>query len=135
MNVPILWKSKMQKIVSLSSSEAEYYALAEAAKDIKFIVQILESIGILIQKPIIVHVDNVGAIFMTENASATARTKHVDIRYHYVREFIMDGFIKIIFVKSDQNKSDIFTKNVSNEIYEKHTDSFIKQKDYKVSID
>lgn len=55
MNVPILWKSKMQRIVSLSSSEAEYYALAEAVKDIKFIV----------------HVDNVGAIFMTENVSAT----------------------------------------------------------------
>ena len=130
MNVPILWKSKMQRIVSLSSSEAKYYALAEAAKDIKFIVQILESIGIIIQKPIIVHVDDVSAIFITENASATARTKHVDIRYHYVREFIMNGFIKIIFVKSDQNKSDIFTKNVSNEIYEKQKDSFIKQQYY-----
>ena len=41
--------------------------------------------------------------FLTENASATARTKHVDIRYNYVREFFMDRFIKIIFVKSDKN--------------------------------
>jgi hypothetical protein len=49
---------------------------------------------------------------MTENASATAQAKHVDIRYLYVREFIMDGFIKIIVVKLDQNKSDIFTNNV-----------------------
>ena len=81
-------------------------------------------------KPIIVYVDNVGAIFTTENASATTRTKHVDIRYHYVREYIMDGFIKIIFVKSENNKSDIFTKNVSSEVYDKHRDSYIEKKDY-----
>ena len=42
----------------------------------------------------------------------------------------MDGFIKIIFVKSEKNKSDIFTKNVSNEVYDKHRDSYIKKKDY-----
>jgi Reverse transcriptase (RNA-dependent DNA polymerase) len=114
LGVPILWKSKLQRTVALSSSEAEYYALSESAKDIRFIYQILSSIGIKVTLPIIVHVDNVGAIFMSENVSATSRTKHVDIRYHYVREFIESGFIKIIFVKSGENKSDMFTKNISS---------------------
>jgi hypothetical protein len=45
MNVPIFWKSKAQKAIALSSSEAEYYAMAEAAKEIRFIVQVLESLG------------------------------------------------------------------------------------------
>ena len=54
MEVPILWKSRSQKTISLSSSEAEYYALSEAAKEIKFIVQILNSIGIKIKMPIVV---------------------------------------------------------------------------------
>jgi hypothetical protein len=127
--VPVLWKSKLQKCVSLSSSEAEYYALSEAAKEIKFIVQILNSIGIEVETPIIVHVDNVGAIFMSENVSATQRTKHVDARYHYVREFIEEGFLKIIFVRTDENKSDMFTKNVSQAVYDKHVQDYIMDKD------
>jgi hypothetical protein len=84
LGVPILWQSQLQKSVSLSSSEAEYYSLSEAAKEIKFVVQILESMGIKVKKPIIVCVNNVGATFMSENVTATSRTKHVDARYHYI---------------------------------------------------
>ena len=113
----------------MSSSEAEYYALSEAAKEIKFVVQILESIGIKVQMPIVVCVDNVGAIFMSENVSATSRTKHVDARYHYVREFVEDGFIKIVFVKSKENKSDIFTKNVTQDIYSLHVTNYVISKE------
>ncbi|MGL4341755.1 MAG: reverse transcriptase domain-containing protein, partial [Lactococcus lactis] len=135
LGVPILWRSKLQRVVSLSSSEAEYYALSEAAKDVKFIAQILSSVGIKYKQPIIINVDNVGAIFMAENASANGKTKHIDIRYHYVREFIMDNFIKIIFVKSADNKADVFTKNVSSEIYNKHKDDFILRKDVLIDCD
>jgi Reverse transcriptase (RNA-dependent DNA polymerase) len=127
-DVPVLWKSKLQKSVSLSSSEAEYYALSEAAKEIKFLVQILTSIGIKVDLPVIVNVDNVGAIFMSENVSATQRTKHVDARYHYVREFVEDGFIKIIFVRTENNKSDMMTKNVNQLTYEKHVGDYILDK-------
>lgn len=71
-----------------------------------------------VELPIGVHVDNVGAIFMSENVSATSRTPHVDACYHYVREFIQEGFIKIIFVKSADNKSDMFTKNDNGETHD-----------------
>ena len=122
---PILWRSQSQRTVSLSSTEAEYYATAEAAKEIKFVVQVLESLNLQVEKPIIVHIDNVGAIFVAENASATKHTRHIDARYHFVREYIVDGQIKIIFVMSKQNMADIFTKNVIGEIYEEHIDNFI----------
>jgi len=62
--VPISWKSHAQRSVTLSSSEAEFVALSEAAKEIKFIVQVLLSIGIEVALLVIVCVDNVGAIFM-----------------------------------------------------------------------
>ena len=75
MGVPIIWKSKSQKGVTLSSSEAEYVALSEAAKDIKFVYQLMGSIRIQIDLLIIVRVDNVGAIFMSENTSTSGRTK------------------------------------------------------------
>ena len=45
--------------------------------------------------PIIVHVDNLGTVFMSENVSVSQRTKHVDIRYRFVQEFVLDGFIKV----------------------------------------
>ena len=69
MGVPFTWKSKSQKSVTLSSSEAEYLALSEAAKEIKFIYQLLQSIGIEIKLPITIRVDNVGTILMSENTS------------------------------------------------------------------
>jgi Reverse transcriptase (RNA-dependent DNA polymerase) len=128
LNVPILWKSRLQRTVALSSSEAEYYAISEAAKEIKFVYQILDSLGIKVTLPIIVNVDNVGAIFMTENVTATTRTRHVDARYHYVREFVSEGFLKIIFVKSADNKSDMFTKNVNAETLDFHINSYVIDK-------
>jgi hypothetical protein len=116
--------------VSLSSTEAEYYALSEAAKEIKFVVQILLSMGIPVQLPVIVRVDNMDAIFMSENASASSRTKHVDTRYHFVREFVEDGFIRIVFVRTIDNVSDSFTKNVTGDIYEAHVKEFIVDRTY-----
>jgi hypothetical protein len=66
--------------------------MAEAAKEIRCIVQMFEWMGIHIEKPIIVYVDNIGAIFMSENASATSRTRHVDAQYHFVKSLLRKGF-------------------------------------------
>ena len=110
--------------------EAEYVALAEAAKEIKFIYQLLQSIRIEIKLPITVRVNNIGAIFMSENTSTSGRTKHVDVRYCYVNEMVLDGFLKIKFVKTKENVADIFTKNVSSETYKKLTPVFLAQKSY-----
>jgi hypothetical protein len=121
----ILWKSKLQKPLALSSAEAKYYAMCEAAKDVKYISMVLRSLGIEVELPITMYCDNVGAIFMMENASATSRTKHVDAQYHYVREFVETGFIKIIFFKSENSKSYWFTTNVSSELYSRHMGSYI----------
>lgn len=78
-----------------------------------------------VKTPIICHVDNVGAIFMAENASATPKSKHIDIKAKFVTQFVADKFIKVIFVKSEDNVADIFTKNVQSEILNKHDKKFI----------
>ena len=62
-NCPICWKSRQQKVISLSSSEAEIYACSDAVKEIKFTYQLLETMGLKVKLPIVVCVDNVGAIF------------------------------------------------------------------------
>ena len=53
------------------------------------------------------------------------RTKHIDIRTHFVRELIMKGILKVEFIKSEENDADIFTKNVSEELFHKHSEKLI----------
>ena len=128
LGVPILWKSRAQKTVALSSAEAEYIAMSESAKEIKFVLNVLTDLGYKVNLPVIVHVDIVGAIFMSENPSATGRTRHIDTRYHFVREMVEDGTIKIIFVRSELNQADGFTKNLSTDLYERHKANYIAEK-------
>ena len=128
MGAPIFWKSRLQKTVALSSTEAEYYAISEVSKEIKFVIMLLKSIGIEPTLPVIINVDNVGAIFMAENKSATSRTRHVDARYHFIHELITDNLIKIIFVKTENNDADIFTKNINQQIYDKNANKYLINK-------
>jgi hypothetical protein len=121
----VCWRSKSQKGVTLSSTEVEYVAISEAVKEVKFIYYFLCVFHIKVKLPIIIKTDNIGAIFMAENSSTGVRTRHVDTRYLFIREFIEDGFIKFEFVRSVENDVDIFTKNVSHDLYVKHTKNFL----------
>ena len=105
------WKSKSMKSVVLSTTEAEYVAASEVVKEIKFLYQMLRSMEIKVPLPIKVQVDNVGAIWLANNSCVSERTKHVDLRLHFVRDMIKDQVIEINFVKSAENDSDIMTKN------------------------
>jgi hypothetical protein len=104
----------------LSSTEAEYFALSEVAKEVIFVKQVVDSMGFKIDFPIIIKVDNFGAIYLANNYTTSQRTKHIDIRQHFVCEFIEDGILKVIFVKSEDNDADIFTKNTTDELFHKH---------------
>jgi hypothetical protein len=75
MNVPLCLRSKSQKGVTLSSSEAEYVAMSEVVKEVKFINYLPCNIGIEVELPIIVKTDNVGAKFMAQNSSSGVRTR------------------------------------------------------------
>ena len=127
--VPIVWRSKQQKTVALSSSEAEFVAISEAVKEILFVLQLLRTMNIPVEIPVKVRVDNMGAIFMSENASSGIRTRHVDTRYHFVREQVADKIVEIIFVRTDDNKADGFTKNVKSEVFERHSKDFVWDKE------
>ncbi len=81
--------------MALSNSEAELYAEREAVKEVIFIMQVLISVGIPVETPVIVRVDNMGAIFMAENASSSIRTRHIDICWHFTRNLTKDKVIEI----------------------------------------
>ena len=115
--IPVAWKSKSMKSVVLSPTEAEYVAVSEVVKEIKFLLQMLRSMEIKVPLPIKVQVDNVGEIWLANNSSVSERTKHVDLRAHFVRDMIKDEVIEINFVKSAENDSDIMTKNQQGQHY------------------
>jgi hypothetical protein len=80
----------------------------------------LEEIGIQIQLPINILCDNVGAIYLANNHCNSQRTKHIDTRQHFVREWVEDDILKITFTPTLKNTADIFTKNTTEEIFITH---------------
>ena len=75
-----------------------------------------------------VRVNNVGAIFMASNITTMSCTKHVDIRYKYMNEYVEDGIVKIVFIKSTKNNSNILTKNISVDLNGKHLKGLVGEK-------
>ena len=103
--------------------EAEWMVLSEALREVIFMIQLLRS-----KLPMIVHVDNVGAIFMASNVTTTSWIIHVYIRYKYVNEYVEDGIVKIVFVILVENDSNDLTNNISRELHGKHTENMIGEK-------
>jgi hypothetical protein len=124
---PTSWKSKSNKSISLSTTEAEYFASSETAKELRFVNNIIMSIGQdrHMQYPMTIRVDNTGAIYLANNQTIGQRSKHIDIRIHFVRNMIINGTLKTIFVKSEENGADIFTKNVPENLYNYHINKYM----------
>ena len=115
--VPVVWKSKTMMSVVLSTTEAEYVAVSGVVKEIKFWYQMLRSMEIMVPLPNKVQVDHVGAVWLASNSSVSERTKHGDLRAHFVRDMTKDQVIEIHFVKSAENDSDIMSKNQQGQQY------------------
>ena len=71
--------------------------------------------------PIVVHVDNMEAIYLSNKDKTGTKTKHIDTQYHYMRNYIKDGTLKVTFVQSADNKANLFTKNLGIDDFERHT--------------
>jgi hypothetical protein len=125
---PISWKSKSRKSVTLSSTEAEYFTMTEIAKEVFADRYLLEYIGVKLQYPIEIHCDIVSAFYLGNNHKNSHRTKHIDTEQHFVQEFVEDDILKIVFTKSGNNRSDIFTKNPTEEVLTKHSKEIVSEK-------
>ena len=118
--IPITWRNKGMESVVLSTTEAEYMALCEVVKELKFIVQLLHTMNIEVEFPITVQFYNFGAIWLSYNRPTSDRTKYIDIRTSFVKEYQEDGRTISKFVKSVEKKADIFTKNTTITSFQNH---------------
>ena len=114
----ISWKSRKQQTVALSTCEAEYMALSAATQEGKFLVQLYKDMipDHMIESDAVqdfdLHCDNQGAMALAKNPVQHQRSKHIDIRYHYIRDEIMSGCANLLYVPTADNVADIFTKPV-----------------------
>ena len=108
----ISWASKTQKSVALSTAEAEYMALAEASKEAVHLKALLASMGLEHVAPVTIYEDNQSAQKIAENPIQHDRTKHIDIRYHFVRDLVADLKIDIVYIETKKMVADLLTKAV-----------------------
>ncbi|KAE8721509.1 hypothetical protein F3Y22_tig00015910pilonHSYRG00102 [Hibiscus syriacus] len=101
---PICWKSTVQSIVALSTTEAEYMAAAEAAKEALWLTGLVKELGVQ-QGGVQLLCDNQSAIHLAKNQVYRARTKHIDVRFHKIRELVASG--EVLFQKNQGNPTHI----------------------------
>jgi hypothetical protein len=116
----ITWGSKRQTTIALSSTEAEYIALSEAARDAIWLRHLYGELGFIQKEPILLLGDNEGSIILTRNPEFHKRTKHVEIHWHWVRELHADGLINVVACRDPQQTADILTKQLPRPKYVQH---------------
>lgn len=107
---PISWASKKQRTVALSTCEAELYAKAAAIQEILWVRGLMKELGLNLQTGSTVHGDNQSAISVAKNGIRSDRTKHVDVKYHFVTESVENGEVVLKWVSTREQQADIFTK-------------------------
>ena len=125
---PISWQSTSQASVALSSMEAEYMSLCEATKEASWLRQILEELGFNSSKAIHLNEDNVSCINFADHPGNHRATKHIDTKYHFVREQVHEGRIIVDQIGTDEQLADIFTKALPRHKFEYFRDKLVVSK-------
>ena len=114
----ISWTSRAQKTIAYLSTEAEYMALSDCTRQVTWIQSLLGELSYKLNA-ILICSDNQGSIFMASNPVMEPCSKHMDIRYHRIRESIANGKIELFFIDGAENPADLLTKNLPHEKFAK----------------
>mmetsp|Transcript_27211 Transcript_27211/g.68699 ORF Transcript_27211/g.68699 Transcript_27211/m.68699 type:complete len:292 (-) Transcript_27211:415-1290(-) len=122
---PIAWHSGLQSIVALSTCESEYIALAECAREISYLRTVVAFLRREDPNPTEVFEDNQGTIQLVENPVHHKRSKHIEVRWHYIRLAQQTGIVKVTKVHTDDNRADIFTKSTPAMVFRRHVSALM----------
>ena len=117
-------KSKMQKFVTLSVTEAECVAATSCVQDMIYGKNFLEALGLKIKLPMVLEMDNKGGVDIFNNWSIAGNTRAVAIRFAYIRELKEAGQLEIKWLDGSKNTSDLFTKNLDGPTFKRHSEVF-----------
>ena len=121
----VIYKTKYQRAVALSSTEAEFVSAADAGKQLLYVRSILHDLGLSTDGPTDLFVDNTGAIFMIQAQAPTKRTRHVDIKYFALLQWSESHQLQALPIKTDQNISDSMTKATGRIKFHPHADLYM----------
>lgn len=120
---PVAWSSRKQPIVAMSTTEAEYIAAADCCKELVYLKMLLEELGH--ESEVELKVDNQSSIRLMKSDIINKRSKHIDIKYHFIRDCVQKKIVNVEYCQSDKNIADIFTKPLVKEKFEKHRDVLV----------
>ena len=106
----VSWSSKRQEIVSLSTTESEYVAASHATKEALWLRSLIGEVFAPLAEPTTIFSDNQSAIALSKDHQYHARTKHIDIRFHFIRWVVENGQIRLIYCPTDDMVADTLTK-------------------------
>ena len=118
------WQSSTQQTVSLSSAEAEYYSAAKGVQGLLFKINLLTELTGKAVTPAMLIEDNEGCIFMIKNQATSARTKHIDIRAHFIREHYLKSQFDVLKAESSEQDADPLTKNLCEKDHRRHSENY-----------
>jgi hypothetical protein len=123
-------KSRLQNWVTLSTTEAELVSAISFAQSLLFHYRPLTDIGLCVKLPMVLEIDNKGAKDLICNWSAGGRIRHVNIRQYFLRDLKEDNLVKVIWIPTLENSTDLFTKNLSGPLFEKHIRIYVASNVY-----
>jgi hypothetical protein len=115
----ISWASKKQQVVTLSTTEAEFVAAATSACQAIWLRRILEELQFYQHEPTVIHCDNSSTIKLSRNPVLHGRSKHIDVRYHFLRNLVTEKIIDLVYCRSEDQVADILTKSLKLKAFEK----------------
>ena len=118
----ITWKSKKQSIIALSTTESEYIALSEAGREASWLRNLYGELGFPQTKPTVIKGDNEGSVSMTHDPQFHARSKHIELRHHWVRDLVNDEVLDIQNVRDPEQTADVLTKALPKPKHCRHTE-------------
>lgn len=119
----VSWSSVKQKSLAGSSTESEYYALVHAIKEALWLRAFLSFNGLPTPDPFPILSDNQAALSMTKSPAISSRSKHIDIRHHFIRQHVADGTFSTSWIPTADMPADIFTKPLATVLFRRHRDT------------
>ena len=118
----VSWSAVKQKSIALSSTEAEYYAMTHAFKEALWLRTFLEVLKFPVPRPFPILSDNQAACSLSNSPAISARSKHIDIRHHFIRDHVQDGSFSTTWIPTSDMLADIFTKPLPFPVFSRHRD-------------
>ena len=115
----ISWSSRKQPIVTLSTTETEFVVASACACQAIWLRNILEEVHFKQQGPTLIYCDNSSTIKLSKNPIMHGRSKHIDVRFHFLRDLSNEGIIDLIYCKSEEQIADIMTKPLKLSAFQK----------------